>query len=377
MRADADLLETPLEDLRTLIAAWLQEAEKPDRTAAGSRRRPGDSPQPLSDLRPARRRRDRCRGPTSCSQDFEVIHPVFDGDEAEVREYHEENLRNCDGVVIFYGAANEPGCAASCASAEERRLRPHQATQPVVRICLIAPRTPEKERFRTHEAMLVPQWDGCAGGAAAVHRRAEARGARAVAGDATRHLQPNPFPGPPRRSSRRRPPLLRPRDRRSTICCGACGSHRFLSVVGTSGSGKSSLVRSGLIPSLHSGFMAKAGSSWRIAIMRPGEDPIGHLAAALDAPDVLGAGAASSRPPTGVAARSHAPPRHARPRRRRPPGAHLPPTTTCSSSSISSRSCSGSAAAAQVETVARRGGRVRQAAARGGAADGRRRSTSC
>jgi hypothetical protein len=34
--------------------------------------------------------------------------------------------------------------------------------------------------------------------------------------------------------------------------------------------------------------MARAGSSWRIAILRPGEDPIGHLAAALDSPAVLG-----------------------------------------------------------------------------------------
>ena len=65
-------------------------------------------------------------------------------------------------------------------------------------------------------------------------------------------------------------------------------SHRFLSVTGTSGSGKSSLVRSGLIPSLHSGLMMKAGSSWRVAVMRPGEDPIGHLAAALEPYDVLG-----------------------------------------------------------------------------------------
>jgi tetratricopeptide (TPR) repeat protein len=63
---------------------------------------------------------------------------------------------------------------------------------------------------------------------------------------------------------------------------------RFLSVVGTSGSGKSSLVRSGLIPALHSGFMVKAGTSWRVATMRPGEDPVGHLAAALAAVDVLG-----------------------------------------------------------------------------------------
>ena len=66
-------------------------------------------------------------------------------------------------------------------------------------------------------------------------------------------------------------------------------STRFLSVVGTSGSGKSSLVRSGLIPALYSGFMVKAGSNWRIAKFRPGADPINNLAAALDAPDVLGA----------------------------------------------------------------------------------------
>ena len=38
---------------------------------------------------------------------------------------------------------------------------------------------------------------------------------------------------------------------------------RFLSVLGTSGSGKSSLVRSGLIPSLHGGAMTRAGSRWR------------------------------------------------------------------------------------------------------------------
>jgi tetratricopeptide (TPR) repeat protein len=63
---------------------------------------------------------------------------------------------------------------------------------------------------------------------------------------------------------------------------------RFLSVLGTSGSGKSSLVRSGLIPSLYSGFMVKAGSTWRVATLRPGEDPIGHLAEALNQSDVLG-----------------------------------------------------------------------------------------
>ena len=65
-------------------------------------------------------------------------------------------------------------------------------------------------------------------------------------------------------------------------------SSRFVSVVGTSGSGKSSLVRCGLISALYGGFMVQAGSSWRIAKFRPSEDPIGNMAASLNDPGVLG-----------------------------------------------------------------------------------------
>lgn len=65
---------------------------------------------------------------------------------------------------------------------------------------------------------------------------------------------------------------------------------RFLAIVGTSGSGKSSLVRCGLISALYGGFMVRAGSSWRVTKFRPGEDPIGNLAVALSASDVLGTG---------------------------------------------------------------------------------------
>ncbi len=73
-------------------------------------------------------------------------------------------------------------------------------------------------------------------------------------------------------------------------------TNRFLVVTGSSGSGKSSLVRCGLVPSVYSGMMAGAGSGWRVAIFRPGENPIGHLAAALAAPNVLGSGSETARP---------------------------------------------------------------------------------
>ncbi len=61
---------------------------------------------------------------------------------------------------------------------------------------------------------------------------------------------------------------------------------RFLTVVGLSGSGKSSLVRAGLQPALRRGHLTGAGSQWRIAVMRPGSDPLGGLARVLN--DTLG-----------------------------------------------------------------------------------------
>lgn len=62
---------------------------------------------------------------------------------------------------------------------------------------------------------------------------------------------------------------------------------RFLAIIGSSGSGKSSLVKSGLLPSLHSGLMSGVGSQWRVALFRPGSDPIGQLSQALSKNGVL------------------------------------------------------------------------------------------
>jgi tetratricopeptide (TPR) repeat protein len=71
---------------------------------------------------------------------------------------------------------------------------------------------------------------------------------------------------------------------------------RFLAVVGTSGSGKSSLVRAGLLPALRGGMMAGAGAGWRIALTRPGHDPVGNLARALAEDGVLSEAGAGLRP---------------------------------------------------------------------------------
>ncbi len=68
---------------------------------------------------------------------------------------------------------------------------------------------------------------------------------------------------------------------------GKLSEMRFLAVVGTSGSGKSSLVKAGLLPALYGGMMS-AGPDWRVALFRPKEDPIRELALALNHRRVFG-----------------------------------------------------------------------------------------
>lgn len=60
---------------------------------------------------------------------------------------------------------------------------------------------------------------------------------------------------------------------------------RFLAVLGASGSGKSSLVRTGMLDGLELGLIAEAGSWWRVIDVRPGGAPMRALARALAGED--------------------------------------------------------------------------------------------
>ncbi len=73
------------------------------------------------------------------------------------------------------------------------------------------------------------------------------------------------------------------------------GSTHFVAVLGTSGSGKSSLVRAGLLPALERGALVQAGARWQIAEFRPGERPLARWAEALVERTEWGAGYACDR----------------------------------------------------------------------------------
>jgi tetratricopeptide (TPR) repeat protein len=90
----------------------------------------------------------------------------------------------------------------------------------------------------------------------------------------------NPFPGlRPFRSDEHH--LFFGREEQTAALLQLLRTNRFLAVVGTSGSGKSSLVRAGMIAELHGGTMTQAGSTWEVMILRPGGSPIENLARAF------------------------------------------------------------------------------------------------
>ena len=86
----------------------------------------------------------------------------------------------------------------------------------------------------------------------------------------------NPFPGL-RPFEAAETHLFFGRDGQSSEIVMRLAQERFVAVVGTSGSGKSSLVRAGLLPLLEGGYMGDAGSFWRLAVLRPGDSPIPTL----------------------------------------------------------------------------------------------------
>ncbi|MFO7257439.1 MAG: High-affnity carbon uptake protein Hat/HatR [Bacteroidota bacterium] len=102
-----------------------------------------------------------------------------------------------------------------------------------------------------------------------------------IPAQAERHtLTTNPFPG------------LRPfRIEESHLFFGREGQtdevllklarHRFVAIVGPSGSGKSSFIYCGVLPILYGGFLTEAGSGWEVIVTRPGHAPIDNLAEAV------------------------------------------------------------------------------------------------
>ena len=155
----ADLLEKSLEDFKAAIHHTLNPPEQA---------RPDAQPPEESDLTRiyliCDQQDDEAIPPLEeylWDQGVEVLPSLFDGDEAEVRLYHEESLRDCDAVLIYYGQGNELWLRRKISELRKSaygRDKPMQAKA----ILVAPPANPRKQRFQTREALVIHQSDGFA-----------------------------------------------------------------------------------------------------------------------------------------------------------------------------------------------------------------------
>ena len=88
-------------------------------------------------------------------QGFNVTLPVFDGDQTELREDHQENLINCDGVLIYYNKGNELWVRSKLR--DLMKLAGYGRKKPLTAkaVILAGDDSPQKSRFRSHDLAVI------------------------------------------------------------------------------------------------------------------------------------------------------------------------------------------------------------------------------
>ena len=95
--------------------------------------------------------------------------------------------------------------------------------------------------------------------------------------DVKKQPMENPFPGL-RAFGVRESHIYFGREGQSDEVLRILGAHKFVTILGSSGTGKSSLMFSGVIPVLFGGYFSETGSNWEVITARPGLNPIENLA---------------------------------------------------------------------------------------------------
>jgi hypothetical protein len=86
---------------------------------------------------------------------FEVVLPVFEGNEADVMNDHHENLRTCDAVIIYYGAGSELWLRSI--SRDLSKIAGYGRDRPLMgkAVFLGPPASRQKERYRSQGVLTI------------------------------------------------------------------------------------------------------------------------------------------------------------------------------------------------------------------------------
>jgi TIR domain len=85
---------------------------------------------------------------------FNVIIPAFEGDQTALRLDHQENLKSCDAVLIYYGSGGDLWLRSKTRDLLKIAGYGRKAPLNTKMVCLAEPFTQQKERFRSHDMQV-------------------------------------------------------------------------------------------------------------------------------------------------------------------------------------------------------------------------------
>lgn len=151
----AEVMQNSLEDLKTIIGDKLAAKQEPDPRPAAEGplriylicdKQDFESISPLEDY--------------LYNRGYELFLPALEGDEAQVREEHKENLLMCDACIIYYGKATDFWLRAKLR--DLLKIAGYGRPAPIAAraIYVAGPETEQKQRLRTHEATVIKDYGG-------------------------------------------------------------------------------------------------------------------------------------------------------------------------------------------------------------------------
>ena len=151
----SDLYEVPLEEFKAAVRGRLTELARP--APPPETKAPRDAPRVYLICDRLDREAVAVVADLLFAQGFEITLPLFEGEETALREDHEENLRVCDAVLIYFGAGTELWLRRM----QRDLLRVAGLGRPgpfrAVGFLAAGPPTPQKEAFRTHGGVVMKE----------------------------------------------------------------------------------------------------------------------------------------------------------------------------------------------------------------------------
>ncbi len=162
--AGFELLECSFEELKTFLVDLLEDptAKRANLAAQSVASEPAGVPQ----IYVVRDKEDRERvAPLTkylFDQGLEVITPPDEGEEVQLRQNHQENLKVCDGVMIWWGSTKKVWLDYMMRDLDRARGLGRASPFRAKAVCIAEPVGPEKVDFMTHKAQIIRFLNGFA-----------------------------------------------------------------------------------------------------------------------------------------------------------------------------------------------------------------------